>query len=225
LRKAETTLPLYFRTGAALTSGIWTLSRIRKVLRNCTGPVALATLAAACTTSVDTNPPRAATEQLLIATAADRAAARLPFAALKGSKVFVDTADFEGYDSKYAVGAIKNALLVQGARLAASRDDADAVVEIRAGALSTNRKQTLVGIPSFNIPIPLASGFPFPEIAFYKEQTQEGVARFSVTSYDTKTGALIDSSQPRFGFSHKTKRTVFVFLSWTTNDILPETGG
>jgi hypothetical protein len=176
----------------------------------------------ACTTATETNPPRTATEQLLISTAADRAAARLAFHVPKGSKVFLDSADFSGYDSKYAIAAITDSLLKQGAHLVDSKAKADTVVEIRAGALSTDQRVTLFGIPSFNVPIPLAGGLQFPEIALYKKQLQEGVAKFAATAYDAKDGALLGSADPQFGFSHNTKKTVLIFFSWTSNDALPD---
>jgi hypothetical protein len=176
----------------------------------------------ACATAVQTNPSRTATEELLISTAADRAAERLTLPDVKGAKVFVDATNFEGYDSKYAIGAIKESLLRQGAHLVDSKDKADTVVAIRAGALSTDQKSTLFGIPSFNVPIPFAGKLPFPEIAFYKTQVQEGVAKFAVTSYDAKDGALVGAADPQYGFSHNTKKTVLVFFSWTTNDAMPD---
>lgn len=178
----------------------------------------------ACTTAAETNPPRTATEQLLISTAADRAAAHLAFHVPQGTKVFLNTADFSGYDSKYAIAAITDSLLKQGAHLVDGKAKADAVVEIRAGALSTDRKVTLFGIPSFKVPIPLAGALPFPEIALYKEQLQEGVAKFAATTYDAKDGALLGSADPQFGFSHNAKKTVLIFFSWTSNDALPDGG-
>lgn len=187
----------------------------------------LALTLAACTTATQSNPPRTATEQLLISTAADRAAERLAYHVPKGTKVFLNASNFSGYgyDSNYAIAAITDSLLKQGLRLADDKTKADAVVEIRAGALSTDQQVTLFGIPSFQVPVPLAGGFSFPEIALYKEQVQEGVAKFAATTYGAQDGTLLGSADPQFGFSHNTKNTVLVFFSWTSNDTLPKGGG
>ncbi len=61
---------------------------------------------AGCTTTRESNPPRTATEQLLISAAVDRAVAGLHLDIPKGARVYVDASNFEGYDSKYAVGSI-----------------------------------------------------------------------------------------------------------------------
>jgi len=51
-----------------------------------------------CTTERQTDPARTATEQLLILTAADRAANKLALQISKGSQVFLDATNFEGID-------------------------------------------------------------------------------------------------------------------------------
>ena len=48
-----------------------------------------------------------------------------------------------------------------------------------------------------------------------------GVAKLAATGYDPKTGALITTSDPQFGFSQKTKKVVLIFFSSTTNDTVP----
>lgn len=178
---------------------------------------------AGCTTMTESEPPRTATEQLLISRAADHAAERLTVSLPAGIGVFLDTSDFEGYDHKYAIGTIKDRLLKSGARLVPDKAKADVVVEVRSGALSTDKHETLIGIPSFDIPLPL-SGSPitFPEIALFKDERHQGVAKIAMTAYDAKDGALRDSSGPVYGFSHRTKRIVLLFISWTTDDIIPE---
>lgn len=192
------------------------------MLRNMTATVILALVVSACNGATETHPPRTATEQLLISTAADRAAENLHLQIRKGAKVFVDATNFDGYDSKYAIGAIRDSLVRQGARLVDNKAAADSVVEIRAGALSTDEKDTLFGIPSFNIPIPFAGNAPFPKIALYERQVEEGVAKFAATSYDTKDASVTEtSSDPQYGFSHNTKNIVFIFFSWTTDDTRP----
>lgn len=177
---------------------------------------------AGCTTTRQTDPQRSATEQLLISTAADHAADEIKLDISSGSKVFVDATNFEGTDSKYAIAAIRDRILQLGGRLVADRGQADVVVEIRAGALSVDQSQTLVGIPQFDIPIPLAGPLGFPEIALFKKSERRGVAKFAATSYGAKAGEGQDSSGPRYGFSHDTHWVLLFFFSWSTEDLLPE---
>jgi hypothetical protein len=138
-------------------------------------------------------------------------------------KLYIDTSNFEGTDSKYAISAIKGELLRRGGRLVLDRDKADAIVEISSGALSIDESSSIVGIPQFDIPIPAAGNLAFPEIALFKKQERQGIAKFSAFSYDAKTGALLASAQPDYGLSHKTEWVVALFISWNTSDIAPDT--
>ena len=102
------------------------------IFRACLG---LACLLAGCSITRATNPPRTATEQLLISTAVDRAVAGMKFDIPKGTSVFVDAANFEGYDFKYAVASVTERVLQEGGRFAMDRSKADMVVALRSGAL------------------------------------------------------------------------------------------
>lgn len=181
---------------------------------------------AACSSAKESSPPRTASEQLMLSTAAERAAdrvaARVAVDMPKGSKLFIDATNFEGTDGKYAVAAIRDRLLRFGGRLAKDRDSADLVVEIRAGALSMNDEQTLVGIPRFDVPVPLAGPVTFPEIALFKKRQRTGIAKFGATGYGAEDGAYVASSDLQYGLSRETEWVVLLFISWTTNDYVPE---
>jgi hypothetical protein len=175
-----------------------------------------------CTTERETSPARTATEQLLISAAADRAAQSLALQIPHGAKVFVDDAYFEGTDSKYAIGALRDRLLTQGAHLVADRPNADVVVELRSGALSIDEDETLIGIPQIDLPIPLAGTLGLPEVALFKRDERKGVAKFAASAYDAKDGQLTDTSKPEYGYSEETKWVFLLFFSWTTSDVVPE---
>ena len=184
--------------------------------------IAIATVGlTACTSVTNSNPPRTAGEELLISKAAEQATDNLELDVPPGIKLFLDASYFDGYDSKYAIGTIRDRLMRRGAHLVDKKDDAAVVLEIRSGALSIDEHSMLIGIPGFNVPIPLAGALPFPEIALYKKDVRAGVAKLAATGYDPKTGALITTSDPQFGFSQKTKKVVLIFFSSTTNDTVP----
>jgi hypothetical protein len=195
------------------------LSKYRVSL--CAAAMAAAFLTA-CTSERSTSPQRTATEELLISTAADRAASELAFNIPAGTRVFLDTKYFQGYDSDYAIGAVRDQLLRKGAALADNAAAADAVIAIRAGALSTDDRSTLIGIPQLQFPfMPIGNSVTVPEIALFKMAEEKGVAKFAMTGYDAKTGKLIYSSDPKYGFSHQTNHTVLLFFSWRTGDVIP----
>jgi hypothetical protein len=176
-----------------------------------------------CSSMRETLPQRTAREELLISTAADRAAEKLNLKIPAGTKLFVDPQFVEGTDSKYAVAAVRDRLLRNGGQLVEKREQADAVVEVRAGALSIDEDKMLLGIPSWDVPIPLGGGpLKLPEIAFYGEDERVGVAKLAVTSYTVADGKLIDSSGPEFGYAHETEKTVLLFVSWRSADVPEE---
>lgn len=180
----------------------------------------LATLAlGACTTVRETSPERTATEQLLISTAVDRAVERMNLNIPEGTKVFLAGDQLEGPDGKYATAAMRDRLLRRGAHLVADRGKAAAVVEIRAGALSIDDRQLLVGTGGFNLPIPFAGQFAFPEIALYKEKERLGLAKLAAVGYSVPEGKLIDSSGPQFGYSHQDEKVLLFFFSWRSSDL------
>lgn len=176
----------------------------------------------ACTSNRDTETARSATEEMLLSTAADRAAVEIAAGLPTGRKIFVDTSDFDAVDSKYAIGAIEDALLRRGNSLVTDRKSSDVVVMLRSGALATDANETLVGLPSFTAPIPLAGSATTPKIALYDKEDHRGVAKFAATAIDPKTGALIASTTPRYGYAHSKEYTVLLFISWDRQDYIPK---
>jgi hypothetical protein len=185
---------------------------------------AICVLLASCTTSRETNPQRSATEQLLLSTAVDHAVENIRLDIAPGAKVFVDSTNFEGLDSRYAVGALRDRVLRLGGSLVADRGSSDTVVEIRSGSLSADHSKTLVGIPAFDVPIPLAKELSIPDISLFRKSQRQGVAKIAATSYRTADGKLQDSTGPQFGFSHSTDYVVMFLFSWNTSDLKPVEG-
>jgi hypothetical protein len=165
---------------------------------------------------------RTASEQLLISAAADRAAQQLSLGIPKGTRIYVDTRFFQGYDDGYAIAAIRTQMLKNGLMLVDDRNQAEAVVQVASGALSTDQKSLLIGIPQLTVPYyTTGASITVPEIALFKQAEEKGVAKFVATGYDAKTGKLLASTDPRFGFSHNTNHTVLLFFSWATGDVIP----
>lgn len=179
----------------------------------------LALTLTACSSRRETEPPRSATEQLLFSTAADRAADKLAFNLQPGTRVFVDPANVEGVDSKYLLSAIRDRILRRGGELTDKKDDAELVVEPRIGAISVDADRTLFGTPA--IPVPLV-GLQVPEVALFKRSHQQGVIKVAATAYNAKTGRLVQSLDPVYGFSNRKDWTALIFFSWGSTDLMPE---
>jgi hypothetical protein len=177
---------------------------------------------AGCTTARSTAPARTASEELLISAAADRAAAQLSLNIPKGTRIFIDRQYFQGYDDGYAIAAIRTQMLKDGLMIVDDRTKAEAVVMVSSGALSTDQKSLLIGLPQLTVPyIPVGNSVTVPEIALFKQAEEKGVAKFVATGYDAKTGKLLDTTDPRYGFAHNTNHTVMLFFSWATGDVIP----
>ncbi len=177
---------------------------------------------AGCTTSRSTAPLRTASEQLLISAAADRAAAQLSLGIPKGTRIYVDSQYFQGYDQGYAIAAIRTQMLKSGMMVVDDRKEAEAIVQVSSGALSTDQKSLLIGIPQLTVPYyPAGNSVTVPEIALFKQAEEKGVAKFVATGYDAKTGKLLATTDPRYGFAHNTNHTVLLFFSWATGDVIP----
>jgi hypothetical protein len=141
----------------------------------------------------DTN--RTATEQLLISDAIDRAVQSVNVQSLAGQTVFLDDSRLtDVVDRNYLVSTLRQHLLANGCLLREKREDADFVVEARAGAVGTDRNDLLFGIPSMNVPqilpmqpVPAA----IPEVPVAKRRHQRGVVKLAVFAYHRETGTPV----------------------------------
>lgn len=180
----------------------------------------VAILAAACSNVRHSAPERTATEQFLLSTAVDRAIERLQVKLPSGTAVFIDAGRFDAYDEDYAIAAVRDRFLRAGCRTVGNRGEAEAVVEIRSGALSTDESDALVGVPSFSVPIPLAGDFQTPELALLKQNRRRGIAKIAFTAYWTANGALADRTDPVIGVSGYDDWK-FLGLGWHDGDAVP----
>ena len=175
-------------------------------------------LISGCTTVRTTSPGRSAQEILLITTAADRAADALAAQVPTDLTAFVDPSGFAAQDQAYGLAAINDALLRRGIKLVPDRGKADAVIAPRAGVLSSDERQTFIGIPSLPPPVPVATGITMPSLTLYQRSRANGIAKFAASVYDNKTGKLIVSTDPAYGFSSENDGVVLFFITWRRND-------
>ncbi|MBS0524166.1 MAG: hypothetical protein JSS04_11075 [Proteobacteria bacterium] len=159
--------------------------------------------------------------------AVDHAVDNLKLEIAPHAKVFVDSSFVDTEDKgivlpKYTIGAVRDLLLRAGANLVPERKEAELVAELRTGAQAVNRKNMLVGIPSFSIPVPMAGPLSTPEVALFKRDTQKGISKIALTLLDAKTGALVDSTGASYGDSRLIRYQALLIFNWTNQDVGPE---
>jgi uncharacterized protein DUF6655 len=145
-----------------------------------------------CGTSKWTDTGRSATEQLLITDAMDRAVSDLELRALAGKTCYIDSAPLKKItDSEYLISCMRQHMFASGCLVRDSKAEADYVVEVRAGAVGTDRHDVLYGVPAVNVPtvVPV-TGIPshIPEMPIIKKTDQRAVVKLSLFAYHQKTG-------------------------------------
>lgn len=197
----------------------------RKNLYRCTTHFALGiaiftvmALLAGCVSQEETGPPRSATEQLLLSSAADQALAGANLNMFAGRSVFFDFTYFFSYDSQYVEGSIRDAFSRAGALIATDNKSADIIVEARSGAYSVDTNSEFFGIPSIPLPIPGTAEMPVtPSLPFFQEQAEIGYAKFALLAYENKTRAHIYSSGSLDGQTYNKYKAVLIVSWWTTD--------
>jgi hypothetical protein len=167
--------------------------RLRLTARQAGGLLLVLGLAG-CGTTKMTDSPRAATEMLLTSQAIDYAVGQIDFTPLAGQAVFLDTGtlDKDLVDKGYLTGLVRQQIVAHGGLLMEERMRAVYVVELRAGAIGTDRHSVLVGTPALSLPS-VVPGLPtsIPEIAVAKKNDQRGVAKVAVFAYNRVTGRAL----------------------------------
>jgi len=169
----------------------------------------------ACASTTETNPGRTATEQLLVARATDAAVDGLRLPLPPGTRVFIDDTYFRAESAPYAVSAIRGAVAEAGYPLARTRDEADAIFEIRAGALSLEQMRRVFGIPAVRLPINDSFNVvSLPELSVYSRRDRVGVAEFSGFVYDARTGEALGAILPMTGQFRIRSHQMLMIFAW-----------
>lgn len=148
---------------------------------------------AGCGTTRMSDTVRTATEQILISNAVDQAVTAIDCSCLRDKTVFLDEKYLDGVvDKGYVISSIRQHLLAAGCLLQEDRTKAMYVVELRSGAIGTDRHSLLVGIPQMTVPTFLP-GQPsqIPEVPIVKKNDEQGVAKIALFAYNRLTGERI----------------------------------
>lgn len=196
-----------------------TLCRMQSVAKISASLIVLAAFATACHSVRITEPQRTASEQLLLSTAIDKAVKDIDLSSLKGKTIFFDGTYFESYDDGYAAGTIREAISKAGGRLIADRGAADLIVEARSGAVGIDSRDSLFGLPELDIPIPFAGQVQTPELALYKAQHADSIAKFALLSYEAESGDFVNATGSMVGKAKFHHYKILGFINWRRTNI------
>ncbi len=137
----------------------------------------------------ETHPARSASEQLLISGAVDAALVNMPGDWMEGRVIYLETAHLDAYDAEYLVQKLRNTVLANGGRLTSEREEAEVILEVASGGLSTDEGRWLLGVPETPVPIPFMDALRIPELPLFKMVTHAGKAKLIATAVDPDSGA------------------------------------
>jgi hypothetical protein len=140
-----------------------------------------------CTSARTTNTARTAREQMLLSNAVDQALSKIDFQAFSGTKVFIDDKYLDCVDKGYVVGSLRHRAMVNGAKLVGKPEEADIVMELRAGAVGTDTADSFIGTPEIVLPGMLT----LPEVRLVSRNNQSAMAKLGLVAYDAKTHELL----------------------------------
>ncbi len=142
----------------------------------------------------------AATEQLLLSDAVDRAVAHVDFSPLAGEKIYLDTQfirpvkDSGFANAEYIISSLRQQMVMAGCLLQERAKQADYIVEARVGAVGADGHDVSYGLPPSNTLNSAASLVPnaptlpaLPELSVAKRTEDLGAAKIGVFAYDRLT--------------------------------------
>lgn len=186
--------------------------------------------AGGCATIRVTDPEHSATEQFLLTGAASEAVSQLSMDGIRDQVVFLNTEYLTAttqpaYEHSFLIGELRARLLKEGVRLAAKRESASVVIEVRSGGVGIDRLEYLLGIPSgvgtalagTGTAAPIAA----PELAIVKSTKQRGFASVAIVAYRAGDGSLIAQSGPFVGRTARDDYWIFGTGPRTVGNIPP----
>jgi len=149
----------------------------------------LVSFMAGCGTRTFTNTQRTAIEQLLLSGAVDNAVEKFYIPQVAGEKTYLDFTNLTSYDVEYVKSAVRARFAQIGANLVESAEQADYIAQITSGALGTEYKSSILGIPS--IPVP-GSPTPLPELALARGVEQTAILKLLVFVHSKNEVVTVD---------------------------------
>ena len=176
-------------------------------------------LGTGCSQTTLTHPLRSGSEQLLLSTAADRAISHISLDVLRGKRVYIDGSFVEGYDVKYLLGSLREAVSRAGGLLQTDSSRSEVVIEPRVGAMSIDPSDSLIGIPKTGLPLPLAGAIETPEVALYKTSRHNSITKVALFAYSSDSKAYLFGSGPVVGKAYIRYYKLLGLIQWVATDV------
>jgi len=229
---------------------LFAFAPLRRIFRSAAICLAGLCLFAGCTTIRVVDPPRTADLDFLLTGAAEQAVAQLSTDSLRDRVVYVDTswliptvratvafslenelARQPAPEYLFLIGELRAKLLKSGVRLVDAKEKAQVVLEIRAGALSTDHLEYLLGLPASLLPANVSTGlnssgaagitFNTPQLSILQSTKQYGWASVSYVAYWADSGELLAVSGPFIGRTSREDYWIFGTGPRTIGNIPP----
>jgi hypothetical protein len=179
-------------------------------------------LMAGCSARPVTSTPRSAIEQMLLSGAVDRALEKFYLPELVGKKIYIDFANLSCYDVEYVRLATRARFARMRVVLVDKADEADYVVEIASGALGTELKTEVVGLPALPVPNSPAAT---PEMTAYSSGEQTGIVKLLVLVH--RKGKLVGTAhcyakcdrEESFAFGYRFEQEDEIRSAWDEADV------
>lgn len=173
-----------------------------------------ALLLAGCASATDVYPTSpSATSQLLVFRALERAVGKLDLTRLRGRRVALEVSSQLG-DHKFAAAYLETWLRAQGVTV--DWNSPEMRLQAYFYSLGTDRGQTFVGIPPFQLPV---LSVPVPEIALFKWVRNRGRADVRLFAFDPRTDTLVETLPDVTGRSKFDDYTVLVVVGFSVTDV------
>jgi len=184
----------------------------------------LSIILSSCSNFRVTHTKRTGIEEKLLSTSINRALNVPLLSSIDKKKVFLETSNFSTYDTTdkmitgYAIGYVKAYLGESGAIIVNDKINADIIIEMYAGALGTDYRDFLIGIPELGVPIPFSGTLETPKLSIIEKLTQTAVCRLMFVIKDNKTDEIIATKTNMEGTSYFNRWTIF-FIPYQSTDI------
>lgn len=173
-----------------------------------------ALLLAGCATSTDIYPTSpSATSQLLVFRALERAVAALDVDRLRGRRVALEVIS-QLFDHRFAAAYLETWLRTHA--VAVGGENPDLRLQVYLLTLGTDRGQTFVGIPAFQVPV---LSVPIPEIALFKWVRSRGRADVRIYAFDPASAAFVEALPEATGRSKFDDYTILVVVAFSVTDV------
>lgn len=187
--------------------------------------ILLTLIISSCATQTVTNTKRSAREELILSTSVDDALYDCGMILDDKAKVFLDVSNLkldDALEQSYLIGAIRSFIGSTGAIIVEKKEDSQIIFELYSGALATDYRTNLIGIPPMPVPVPFSAALlQTPKIALFEKDHQTASCKLLYNLVDTKSGEQIIFKDSVIGGSYYHSWSIMGF-GWSNTDVFDD---